>query len=161
MLNKLLGKLWRGSPVRVRRFGVWLVEPRFTVTAGAGVLDAEGRVLLCKHVFRRGSGWGIPGGFLERGEQPEEAIRRELREEAALAVEPCEARLVSVRTLPRVQQVEMLFLARPRRAAEARAASAEVSRLGWFAPDALPPELSRDPRGRLRLALESATPARE
>lgn len=159
MLNNLLGKLWRGSPVRLRRFGVWLVEPRFTVTAGAVVVDGEGRVLLFKHVFRRGSGWGIPGGFLEKGEQPEDAIRRELREEAALELE--EARLLSVRTLPNVQQVEILFLARPRRASDARPASGEVSRVGWFAPDALPPELSRDQRGLIQRACESAARARE
>src|SRR5918912_3750917 len=105
MWRRLLQTLWRRAPRRVRRWGVWLYEPRFTVTAGACVLDAEGRVLLLKHAFRAGSGWGIPGGFLEKGEQPEAALRRELREEVGL--ELAGARLAFVRTLPRAQQIEI------------------------------------------------------
>jgi 8-oxo-dGTP diphosphatase len=153
MLKDLLAKVWRGSPAGVRRLGVWLAEPRFTVTAGAVVVDVEGRVLLLKHVYRRGSGWGIPGGFMEKGEQPEAAIRRELREEAGLEVE--DARLINVRTIAGAQQVEILFLARARRGAEARAVSAEVSAVGWFERDALPPELSKDQRRLIALALET------
>jgi 8-oxo-dGTP diphosphatase len=153
MLRNLLAKLWRGSPVGVRRLGVWLREPRFTVTAGAVVLDERGRVLLLKHVFRRGSGWGIPGGFMEKGEQPEETIRRELREEAGLEIE--DVRLIAARTLKGARQVELLFFARARRGAEARASSAEVSRAEWFARDALPPELTKDQRRLIERALES------
>jgi ADP-ribose pyrophosphatase YjhB (NUDIX family) len=155
MLKDLLAKVWRGSPAGVRRLGVWLAEPRFTVTAGAVVVDREGRVLLLKHAFRRGSGWGIPGGFMEKGEQPEEAIRRELREEAGLEVE--DARLVAVRTLAGTQQVEILFRARARLPGSARAESAEVSAAEWFGRDALPPELSRDQRRLIDLALGGGT----
>ncbi|MCA1641740.1 MAG: NUDIX domain-containing protein [Acidobacteria bacterium] len=107
-----------------------------------------------KHAFRRGSGWGIPGGFMEKGEQPEDAIRRELREEAGLEVE--DARLVAVRTLAATQQVEILFLARPLRAGDARAASAEVSAVEWFERGALPTGLSKDQRRLIDLALETA-----
>ncbi|HEX8164008.1 MAG TPA: NUDIX domain-containing protein [Pyrinomonadaceae bacterium] len=145
--------MWRGSPAGVRRLGVWLAEPRFTVTAGAVVVDDEGRVLLLKHVYRRGSGWGIPGGFMEKGEQPEAAIRRELREEAGLEVD--DARLVAVRSITAAQQVEILYAARARRGARACAASAEVSRAAWFGRDALPPGLSQDQRRLIALALES------
>jgi 8-oxo-dGTP diphosphatase len=153
MLRNLLAKLWRGAPARLRRAGVWLAEPRFTVTAGAVVLDARGRVLLLKHVFRKGSGWGIPGGFVERGEQPEAAIRRELREEAG--VELAEARLVAARTLPDAQLVELLYYARAADGTEARAASAEISRAEWFEPEALPGGLTKDQRSLISRALES------
>src|SRR5919202_1801411 len=112
MWQRLFAALWRRTPRRVRRWGVWLWEPRFTVTAGACVLDAEGRVLLLKHAFRAGSGWGLPGGFIERGEQPEDALRRELREEVGLEI--AEARVVSARTLRTTQQVELLFVVRAR-----------------------------------------------
>src|SRR5438270_8429155 len=90
MLKRLLAGLWRASPWFVRRAGVWLVQPRFAVTAGAVVCDERGRVLLLRHVLRKGSGWGIPGGFLARGEQPEDAIRREVREETGLELERVE-----------------------------------------------------------------------
>ena len=67
-----------------------LTHARFTVTAAGIVLDERGRVLLLKHRFRSGSGWGIPGGFVEAGEQPEEGLRRELLEEIGLELDSAE-----------------------------------------------------------------------
>ena len=61
MWKRVLAGLWRGTPLFVRRAGVWLTQPRFRVTAGAVVCDERGRVLLLKHVLRKGSGWGVPG----------------------------------------------------------------------------------------------------
>src|ERR671938_1293355 len=110
MLKGLLARVWRGSPRFVRRAGVWLTQPRFTVTAGAVVSDERGRVLLLRHVLRKGSGWGIPGGFINAGEQPEQAVRRELREETGLELEGVE--LAFVRTLRSVRQVEVIFRGR-------------------------------------------------
>src|SRR2546423_9783284 len=105
MLKKLLGALWRRAPKRLRRLSVSLSQTKFTVTAGAIVEDGEGRVLLLKHVFRVGSGWGIPGGFITEGEQPDEAVRRELREEVGLEIE--DLKLAFLRTLKGARQVEI------------------------------------------------------
>ena len=159
MLKGLLARVWRGSPVFVKRAGVWLTQPRFAVTAGAVISDERGRVLLLRHVLRRGSGWGIPGGFLEAGEQPEEAARRELREEAGVELE--DVRLVHARTLPRPRQVETIFFARAANASNAHAASGEVSRAEWFAPDALPPGLPNDQRRLIERVLKSRAPGGE
>ncbi|HVF89096.1 MAG TPA: NUDIX domain-containing protein [Blastocatellia bacterium] len=149
MLKKVLGLLWRRAPKRLRRLGVYASESRFTVTAGAVVIDREGRVLLLKHVFRAGSGLGIPGGFISKGEQPEEAIRRELREEVDLEIE--EPELAFVRTQKHINQVEIIFLCRP--SGPARTSSFEIKTLGWFALDSLPRELSRDQRSIIARAL--------
>jgi 8-oxo-dGTP diphosphatase len=158
MPRGLLAKVWRGAPRGVRRLGVWLTQARFNVTAGAVVSDERGRVLLLKHEFRAGSGWGIPGGFLEPGEQPEEAARRELREEAGVELE--DVRLVLARTFRRPRQVELLFAARARPPADARPASREISRAEWFAPDSLPDSLPADQRRLVERALKSgARPA--
>jgi ADP-ribose pyrophosphatase YjhB (NUDIX family) len=108
-------------------------------------------VLLLKHVFRAGSGWGIPGGFIERGEQPEAAIRRELREEIGLEIETPE--LAFVRTLRQPAQVEIIFRCRPRGTTGAH--SLEIRQAEWFAPDQLPEEASRDQRALINRALKS------
>ena len=154
MWRELLGKLWRGAPKSVRRWGVWLAESRFTVTAGGVIQDEEGRVLLFNHVFRKGSGWGIPGGFINPGEDAEEALRRELREEAG--VELTSAQLAFTRTHRRPQQVEIIFRCRARHDS-ARAQSLEVCSVEWFALEQLPADLPRDQHRIIRRALESGT----
>ena len=151
MLKKVLGALWRHVPKRLRRWGVRISEPRFTVTAGAVITDDGGRVLLLNHVFRIGSGWGIPGGFIEKGEQPEEAIRRELREEIGLELERAE--IAFVRTLKRPRQVEIIFRCRPRGAVGRR--SLEIKSAEWFALDELPPELPLDQHKLIKRALNN------
>jgi 8-oxo-dGTP diphosphatase len=60
-------------------------------TAGALCLDDEGRVLLARRRAEPFRGrWDIPGGFLEEGEHPLDGVRRELREETGLEIEPLE-----------------------------------------------------------------------
>jgi 8-oxo-dGTP diphosphatase len=152
MLKSLLARAWRGSPRFVKRAGVWLTQPRFAVTAGAVVSDEGGRVLLLRHVLRQGSGWGVPGGFLTAGEQPEEAVRRELREETGLELDGVE--LAFVRSLEGVRQVEIIFRCRMRAAAlEGLAKGFEIDRAEWFARDALPRGLPADQRRLIDRAL--------
>ena len=153
MLRDWLGALWRAAPRRVRLWGVRLTNARFTATAGAVALDARGRVLLFNHVFRKGSGWGIPGGFIKKGEQPEEAVRRELREESGLELSGVE--LAFVRTHRRPSQVEIIFRCRVTDDS-APSLNSEIRSAGWFELDELPPDLTRDQRRLIERALSSA-----
>src|SRR5436309_11532782 len=111
MLKDFVGALWRFTPRRLRRRAVRAGQRRFTVTAGAFVFDDEGRILLLEHVFRPDSNWGIPGGFMSNGEQPDDALRRELHEEIRLEVS--EVEFLFARTLPRARQVEIYFRCKP------------------------------------------------
>jgi|ERR1043165_1845357 ADP-ribose pyrophosphatase YjhB (NUDIX family) len=149
MMKRLLGALWRVAPKGLRRWGVRMVEPRFTVTAGAVVTDERGRVLVLEHRFRAGSGWGIPGGFLEKGEQPEEALRRELREEIGLELESAE--IVFVRALKKPRQIEIIFRCRPK--GDIGRNNAEIKSAHWFELDRLPEGLSKDQRRLINRAL--------
>jgi len=126
----------------MRRWTMRVAHPRFTVTAGAVVFNQNGEVLLLKHRFRPGSGWGLPGGFIEKAEQPIDALRRELREEIGLEVEDVE--LFAVRSFAKPQQVEVLFRCRSNGALKPR--TIEVERADWFLIENLPDGLPRDQR---------------
>src|SRR5207244_3146056 len=149
MLTKFLGVVWRYLPGILRRRVVRLGQSRFTATAGAMIFDDQGRILLLEHVFRPDSGWGIPGGFLTKDEQPEEALRRELREEIGIELDQIE--LLFARNLRRPRQIEIYFRAKP--VGEPRAQSFEIKRAGWFAIDALPDELSKDQRRLIKRSI--------
>ena len=58
-------------------------------TACALVFDDNGRVLLARRARDPDRGrWDVPGGFVEEGEDPLAALRRELLEETSLEIQP-------------------------------------------------------------------------
>jgi 8-oxo-dGTP diphosphatase len=59
-----------------------------TVLVAAGVVIEGGRVLLSqrKATAHLGGAWELPGGKVHAGEDPREALRRELREELGIEV---------------------------------------------------------------------------
>jgi len=48
------------------------------------VRDADGRVVFVRHTYGDRRSWEIPGGNLRRSEDPEVAVRREMREELGI-----------------------------------------------------------------------------
>jgi ADP-ribose pyrophosphatase YjhB (NUDIX family) len=149
MLKDLFGAVWRFIPTFVRRYLVRLGQGRFTASVGAVIFDKSGRILLLEHVFRADSGWGLPGGFINRGEHPEAALRRELLEEIELEVE--DVSLMLIRTLRTPSQVELYFHAKP--IGEPRPCSFEIKQAAWFMVDDLPQDLSKDQRRLIDRAL--------
>jgi ADP-ribose pyrophosphatase YjhB (NUDIX family) len=110
-------------------------------TVCALVEDDEGRVLLARRALEPFKGrWDLPGGFLEEGEHPLDALRRELREETGLEVEPREFFGVWTDRYGGDSTAEStlnLYWTARAVAGEAKAAD-DVDDLRWFSRDELP-----------------------
>ncbi len=62
----------------------------------AGVVIADGKVLLARHTYGSGRGMLIvPGGYVENGETPQDAVKREVLEETNVVVKP--TRIIAIR----------------------------------------------------------------
>jgi 8-oxo-dGTP diphosphatase len=130
-------RVYRRLPVGARRFAVRRIAPGFTVGAMCIIERPDGHVLLVKHSYRKR--WGVPGGLLQKGEDPGDAAKREVFEEVALEVELAGEPAVVVDAHPR--RVDIVYRARPAAGADPEAAhpvSPEVVDLRWFPGDALP-----------------------
>jgi len=112
-------------------------------TVGALVVDGEDRLLLVRRARDpyRGT-WDVPGGFLDEAEHPLDALRRELREETGLDVEPEEFAGVWLdRYGTGADAATTLNLYWTARVTGGDAvAGDDAAELGWFPRDALPPE---------------------
>ncbi len=107
------------------------------------VTDDEGRLLLARRAHEPDAGrWDTPGGFLNEGEEPLAALRRELREEAGVEIEP--GALVGMH-LDRYggddEDTPILNLVWEASIVSGEPEPADdVSELRWFPRDELPPD---------------------
>jgi 8-oxo-dGTP pyrophosphatase MutT (NUDIX family) len=115
------------------------------LTPGAAglVFDESGRVLVQQ---RSESGeWSLPGGAIDPGESPADAVRRELREEAGLEVEPVRVAGVFGGRAHRItypsgdvaESTTVVFECRVV-GGELRMRDGESWQLRWFAPREMP-----------------------
>ena len=110
-------------------------------------IDSAGRVLLVKHTYLHG--WWLPGGGVERGQTCEDALIRELREEAGLIIEG-RPTLVSVHSNERFFRGDHVLVYRiDRFSLTDRTSHGEIADIGWFDPAALPGDTHRATRDRL------------
>jgi len=73
----------------------------------AAIVERDATVILV-HGRGRPPGWyGLVAGFLEKGEHPDEAVRREVAEELGLALES--PRLIGTYAFPRMNQIIMTY----------------------------------------------------
>lgn len=143
-------KIWSWLPQRIRLNLVRATQRKFTVSCAVVVINDRREVLLLDHALRPGNSWGLPGGFIESGEQPEEAIRRELREETGIELE--NLGLLRVRTIRR--HVEILFSGTP--VGEPFVNSREITRLAWVRIDELPERLGISQKTLIESVLNGA-----
>jgi len=111
-------------------------------TASGLVLDGGGRILLARRAREPDQGkWDLPGGFLNEGEDPRDALRRELTEETSLDVELLEFFDVVVDRYGDADDAQWtLNLYWTCRVVSGTPTPADdVDELRWFARDELPP----------------------
>jgi ADP-ribose pyrophosphatase YjhB (NUDIX family) len=112
-------------------------------TVGALCEDELGRLMLVRRAIEPRKGkWDTPGGFLEEGEAPLDGLRRELREETGLEIDPGEfvgALIDLYGDEPEAQYVLSLnWMARV--VGGEPAPADDISEIRWFTVDELPGE---------------------
>lgn len=148
-LQRLTRSIWQRLPVRLKIRAARAIQPKFTVSATAVIVNEAGEVLLLEHVLRPGSGWALPGGFLNSNEKPEDALRREMREEVSLGLEQVKPYAAQTNR----SHVEIFFLARP--VGEPVVRSREIIGFKWFSADMLPPDMSRGQQQLIKEVLQA------
>lgn len=116
----------------------------FIVAAFAVIFDEQGRVLLSHRTDM--DLWNLPGGGMELGETPWDAVVREVAEETGLIVEV--VRLTGVYSKPDKNEVVFNFLCRI--TGGTLTFTDEADRHEWFVLDALPSNTSQKQVARIR-----------
>ena len=84
---KYLLKIWRVLPLGIQIILSRIIRPLFQVFAAGVIFNQDNKILLVKSTYQRFHPWGLPGGSLDYGESPEDAVKREVWEETGLIVE--------------------------------------------------------------------------
>ena len=139
----------RLEPVLRKFFHLYFRFARgMTLGVRAVVLDADNRVFLVRHTYV--SGWYLPGGGVETGQNLREALARELMEEGRIEVLGQPALLgVYLNSHVSVRDHVAVYVIREFRQDRAPAPNREIAETGFFALDALPGDTTQGTRLRI------------
>jgi ADP-ribose pyrophosphatase YjhB (NUDIX family) len=137
---------WRSLPLWGKRVILWLFNTHFIVGSAAVVHDADGRVLVARHTYRTHTPWALPGGWVRRGENPAEAVVREIHEETTLDVE-----ILAPLTVQMESPVHLTVIYGARLIGGTFRPSAEVAEVQFLEPGIWPEGLREDHRAILEV----------
>lgn len=131
----------------------WRFSRGMTLGVRGVVLDRQNRVFLIKHTYVRG--WHLPGGGVETGETALEALSRELREEACIAIDepPQLAGVFFNNRISRRDHV-LVYVIRHFTVLEIKQPDREIAEAGFFPLDQLPEGTTPATRRRLAEILQ-------
>lgn len=147
MIPRLLARVWKSLRGSVQWRLLWLMQSTFMVGVSGVVLDESDRVLLLRHRYWTAARWGLPSGYVKRGERLEDALAREVHEETGYRIDEIELiRLVSGYKL----RLEVSYRARLSGGA-LRVDENEVLEGGFFAVDEFPDDVLASHRDLVEL----------
>jgi ADP-ribose pyrophosphatase YjhB (NUDIX family) len=133
----------------------FLVTRPMSLGVRAIVVDADDKVLLVRHGYV--SGWHFPGGGVEVGETCIASLKRELEEEARIALEgPPVLHGLFLNTQTSRRDHVAAYLVRSFRILGERAPNWEIAEARFFPRLALPEGTTRATRARLAEVFDSA-----
>lgn len=113
---------------------VRIFVPRQRVGVALVGFDGEGRILMLNHVYHPDIKWGIPAGWLNRGEAPATCALRELAEETGLSAVLGPIVHVSKESIPPHIGIAYIATILPGKIT----LNSEILAAEWYYPDALP-----------------------
>ena len=120
-----------------------------TVGVRGAVIDEHSRVFLVRHTYVRG--WHLPGGGVEVGEAAEEALRRELREEAGIELTgPPVLHGVFFNSNASPRDHVVVYVVRAFSVVHPKQPDAEIAGAAFFPLNELPADTPRQAHQRLR-----------
>jgi ADP-ribose pyrophosphatase YjhB (NUDIX family) len=136
----------------------WRFSRGMTLGVRAVVLDEQSRVFLIRHTYV--PGWHFPGGGVETGETALDALTRELREEACIAIDepPVLAGAFFNHRISRRDHV-LVYVIRRFTVLEEKQPDREIAEAGFFPLDRLPEGTTAATCRRLAEILEGQPPA--
>lgn len=123
---------WLGIPLHGL---IRLSRPKYTMGAVGVLFNSQGQVLLVEHVFHPKTPWGLPGGWVNRREDPSQTVVRELYEELSMRVTI--DRIIALNTESRFgNHVDLAYLCQTTDTIVQL--SNELLAYGWYDPDNMP-----------------------
>lgn len=110
-----------------------------SLTVAAFIFDPRGRLLLIRENYGQRR-YGPPGGRVEAGESPQQAVLREVREEAGLAVRV--QRLIGLYYFADEPWLAFAFRCVIEGGEPIVPSTGEIAEVGWFHPHDLPTPLT-------------------
>lgn len=123
---------------------IYFPDPKVAVVA---LIEQAERVLLIRRAVDPARGlWALPGGYMDAGEMPKDALQREVQEEVGILIDVGE--LLDI--FPMVNSggvslgIVLAYHARPHADAGEPTACDDVDQARWFSVDELPTALAFD-----------------
>ncbi len=149
--KRLIMRFTQLSIVRwLMQIAVRLIVPKRRIGASIVVFDDAGKVLLLKHAFHGRHPWALPGGWVNRNEDPAVAVLRELREETGLSAEL--DRPIHITTSSLFNNIDLFY--RGFHPQGDITVSFEIVESGWFDPRKLPNGIMTKTHDAIHAALQ-------